>query len=176
VDRTAHVEIGPVTQRWGLRVPLVVVACDGGSVETTLYDAVGDATLLALARAWHARCMADAVVAHAFHGGVRPDHTERLAAYWAEALGGPAAYSDTYGGESQVLRIHAGNGEHLEMDQRALDCFVAALDDVGVSGHAVRDELTDWFRVSIERMAGYPGSPDDVPDGLTIGVWRREER
>jgi hemoglobin len=141
-------------------------------VTPTLYAATGDDALLRLAGAWHARCLADPVVAHAFHGGARPDHVERLAAYWAEALGGPSAYSGAYGDETGVLRIHAGNGEHLEMDQRALECFEGALEDVGING-GVRDELAAWFRASIERMASYPRSPDDVPEGLTIGVWRR---
>ena len=40
-------------------------------------------------RAWHARVVADEVVSHAFSHGYHPDHTERLAAYWGEALGGP---------------------------------------------------------------------------------------
>ena len=46
--------------------------------------------------------MADEVVSHAFHGGARPDHTERLAAYWGEALGGPPAYTEAYGDEASV--------------------------------------------------------------------------
>jgi hemoglobin len=33
--------------------------------------------------------MADDVVGHAFSHGFHPQHVERLAAYWAEALGGP---------------------------------------------------------------------------------------
>ena len=56
----------------------------------TVYEAAGgEQGLLRLAGAWHARVMADEVVSHAFSHGYHPDHTERLAAYWAEALGGP---------------------------------------------------------------------------------------
>jgi len=33
--------------------------------------------------------MADEVVSHAFSHGFHPNHSERLAAYWAEALLGP---------------------------------------------------------------------------------------
>ncbi|MGA8361862.1 MAG: oxidoreductase, partial [Candidatus Dormiibacterota bacterium] len=69
----------------------------------TLYGAAGgDAGLLRLARAWHARVMADEVVSHAFSHGFHPEHSERLAAYWAEALGGPTTYSETYGDETSV--------------------------------------------------------------------------
>jgi len=40
-------------------------------------------------------------------------------------------YSDTYGSETSVVRIHSGNGIHEEMDRRAIACFDLALDDVG---------------------------------------------
>ena len=79
----------------------------------TLYDAVGGAEgLLRLAHAWHERVMADEVVSHAFSHGFHPDHTERLAAYWSEALGGPTTYSEAYGDETSVVRMHSGNGPH----------------------------------------------------------------
>ena len=54
-----------------------------------MYEAAGGiGGLLRLAQAWHARVMADEEVSHAFSHGYRPDHSERLAAYWAEALAG----------------------------------------------------------------------------------------
>jgi hemoglobin len=89
----------------------------------SVYEAAGgSAGMLRLAEAWHSRVMADEIVSHAFSHGFHPQHTERLAAYWAEALGGPAAYSDTYGDETSVERIHSGNGPHEEMDRRAIAC------------------------------------------------------
>ena len=76
-----------------------------------MYEAAGgSAGLRRLAEAWHTRVMADEIVSHAFSHGFHPQHTERLAAYWAEALGGPQAYSGTYGDETSVVRIHSGNG------------------------------------------------------------------
>src|ERR1700694_3860003 len=64
----------------------------------TIYEAAGgEGGMLRLARAWHARVMSDEVVSHAFSHGFQPDHTERLAAYWSEVLGGPPAYSTAYG-------------------------------------------------------------------------------
>jgi hypothetical protein len=55
----------------------------------TIYDAAGgEGGMLRLAHAWHARVMRDEVVSHAFSHGFDPAHTERLAAYWGEALGG----------------------------------------------------------------------------------------
>jgi len=63
----------------------------------TVYEAAGGiGGLLRLAHAWHARVMADEEVSHAFSHGYRADHSERLAAYWAEALGGPPSASAQY--------------------------------------------------------------------------------
>ncbi len=140
---------------------------------STVFDAAGGvAGLMALARAWHARCLADPVMAHPFsHPDQHPQHLERLAAYWAEALGGPTSYSDPMGDETQVLRLHAGNGEHGEMDVRAVACFDSALTDVGIAQDPLRTVLHDYFEWATGRMAGYPGSPEDVPNGLSIPKW-----
>ena len=46
----------------------------------SVYEAAGGAdVMLALARAWHERVLADEIVAHAFSHGFHPHHTERLA-------------------------------------------------------------------------------------------------
>src|SRR5262245_66545219 len=98
----------------------------------TIYDVAGGRqAFLDLARAWHARCLADPIVSHAFSHGYHPQHSERLAAYWAEALGGPPEYTESIGNESSVIRIHSGNGENQEMDERAQVCFEQAIDDAG---------------------------------------------
>jgi hemoglobin len=126
-----------------------------------------------LADAWHRRVMEDEVVAHAFSHGFHPEHVERLAAYWAEALGGPAAYSDSYGDETSVVRIHSGNGVHDEMDQRAIACFDQALVDTGLANDAaLRQVLHDYFAwATTTTMARYHRSADDVPEGLSIPRW-----
>ena len=140
----------------------------------TVYEAAGgDEGMLRLAAAWHSRVMADEVVSHAFSHGFHPDHTERLAAYWAEALGGPTTYSDTYGNETSVVRIHSGNGPHEEMDRRAIACFDQALTDVGVlEDNPVRAVLHDYFAwATTTTMSRYHRSGDDVPDGLRMPHW-----
>src|SRR5262245_19655863 len=92
---------------------------DPPTMLSVLEAAGGTEGMLRLAEAWHSRVMADEVVSHAFSHGFHPQHTLRLAAYWAEALGGPATYSDAYGDETSVVRMHSGNGKHEEMDRRA---------------------------------------------------------
>ena len=140
----------------------------------TVYEAAGGiGGLRRLAEAWHTRVMADEEVSHAFSHGYRPDHSERLAAYWAEALGGPPLYSDAYGDETSVVRIHSGNGAHEEMDRRAIACFDQALADTGLAtderlGHVLHDYFA-WATTTT--MARYHRSADDVPDGLAIPHW-----
>lgn len=139
-----------------------------------MYEAVGGTDgLLRLARAWHARVMADEVVSHAFSHGFHPDHTERLASYWTEALGGPTTYSDHYGDESSVVRAHSGNGRHEEMDRRAIVCFDQALVDAGVArDDRLRQVLHDYFAwATTTTIARYHASAADVPEGLRIPRW-----
>ena len=140
----------------------------------SVYEAAGgEQGLLRLAGAWHARVMTDEVVSHAFSHGFHPEHTERLAAYWAEALGGPTTFSDAYGDETSVVRIHSGNGPHEEMDQRAIACFDQALTDVELAeDDPVRAVLHDYFAWATRTaLARYPESADDVPDGLGLPHW-----
>jgi len=140
----------------------------------TIYEAAGGWDgILSLAHAWHKRVLEDEVVSHAFSHGFHPQHTERLAAYWAEALGGPTLYSDQYGNETSVVRIHSGNGIHEEMDQRAIACFDQALADVDLSSdERLRQVLRDYFEwATTTTMARYHRSADDVPHGLQIPKW-----
>ena len=140
----------------------------------TVYEAAGGADgTLRLADAWHARVMADEVVSHAFSHGFHPEHSRRLAAYWSEALGGPTTYSDSYGDETAVVRMHSGNGPHEEMDHRAIACFDQALTDVGlVGGDRLRQVLHDYFAwATTTTMNRFHRSADDVPGGLRIPQW-----
>ena len=140
----------------------------------TVYEAAGGSDgLLRLAHAWHARVMADEVVSHAFSHGFHPEHSRRLAAYWSEALGGPTAYSDFYGDETAVVRMHSGNGPHEEMDHRAIACFDQALADVGLGeGDRLRRVLHGYFAwATTTTMNRFHRSADDVPDGLRIPRW-----
>lgn len=141
--------------------------------ETTLFDAIGGAAgVLRLARAWHECVMADEVVAHAFSHGFNPEHTQRLAAYWTEAWGGPPAYTEQFGRESSVVRMHSGNGVHEEMDRRAIACFDQAMAVVGLADERLRNTLHDYFEWTTRTtMTAYPRSPLDVPEGLRIPKW-----
>ena len=140
----------------------------------SVYEAAGGSEgLRRLAEAWHHRVMSDEIVSHAFGHGFHPDHTERLASYWAEALGGPAAYSGVYGDESSVVRIHSGNGLHEEMDRRAIARFDQAMQDIGLDeAGSLWRVLHDYFAwATTTTMARYHESADEVPAGMSIPHW-----
>jgi hemoglobin len=139
----------------------------------SVYEAAGGPDgMLRLAEAWHSRVLADEEVSHAFSHGYHPRHSERLAAYWGEALGGPAAYTGEFGDETSVVRIHSGNGAHEEMDQRAIACFDQALSDAGLTAEPLRQVLHDYFAwAATTALARYPQSAGDVPGGLSIPRW-----
>jgi hemoglobin len=139
----------------------------------TIFEAAGGRqAFLDLAHAWHVRCLADPVVSHAFSHGFHPQHSQRLAAYWAESLGGPPEYAESMGSESFVLRMHAGNGEHQEMDERAQICFAQALEDAGLPDDPkLRSTLIAYFRWATQRMSSNPKSADQVPGGVAMPRW-----
>lgn len=139
----------------------------------TLYDAAGqDAGLQRLAEAWHLRVLADEVVSHAFASGYHPEHTTRLAAYWGEALGGPPRYTEAYGDETAVVRMHSGEGSHDEMDRRAIACFDLALHDVGLdTDPRLQQALHEYFVWATTAMGRYPHDTSDVPEGLRVPKW-----
>ncbi len=140
----------------------------------TVYEAVGGYEgMLKLSAAWHARVLEDEIVSHAFSHGYHPEHTKRLAAYWAEALGGPLRYTEEYGDETFVVRLHSGNGPHEDMDRRAISCFDQALVDVGLAtDQRLRQVLHDYFASATNNtMARYPRSANDVPAELQILHW-----
>jgi len=151
----------------------VLTAWHGGGMQSVYEAAGGSEGLRRLAEAWHHRVMADEIVSHAFGHGFHPDHTERLASYWAEALGGPAAYSGVYGDESSVVRIHSGNGLHEEMDRRAIARFDQAMQDIGLDeAGSLWRVLHDYFAwATTTTMARYHESADEVPAGMSIPHW-----
>lgn len=146
----------------------------------SLYEAVGAGpAVTALAAAHHARCLADDLLDHPFsHVEDHDRHVVRLAAYWAEAFGGPAAYSGGLGSQCEVVEMHCVEGEDLtEMGERFVACFVAAMDDAALpQDPALRAALTGYMRWSVrqltvqgvERPAG-DGVPRWTWDGLAAG-------
>ena len=149
---------------------LPVIAPAGKRV--SVYEAAGGApAMLSLARAWHQRCLADLEAQHPFsHPGLHPRHTERLAAYWGEMLGGPDSYSRELASVAHMVRMHSGNGPHPELDAATERCFALALTDAGIP-EQLRSTLIDWFAWSNRIVNHTYERPELVPDDLTLPHW-----
>lgn len=99
------------------------------SERPSMYEfAGGEMAFLALAAAFHERCLADPVLNHPFSHS-SPQHVENLAAYWAEVFGGPARYSRSLGSHSGMLEMHAGTGAEDAFGPHFVQCFMQAIDD-----------------------------------------------
>src|SRR5436190_21071557 len=145
----------------------------------TLFDyAGGEPAFLALARAHHARCLADPELNHPFsHPDQHPQHVERLAAYWAEVLGGPARYSAECGDHTEVIRMHSGNGDTGDLGERFLACFVAAMDDAGLPDDIeFRQAMRRYMTAAVADVMGHPDDPAEVPSALPMPHWSWEGR
>jgi hemoglobin len=141
----------------------------------TLYEFAGGAEAFApFAAALHARCLADPELNHPFsHPGQNPLHVERLAAYLAEAMGGPARYSGEYGGgQTALVRLHAGNGDMSDLGRRFADCFMGAADDAGwPDDPPFRAAIRGYIERSVDVVALSHPHDTDVPAGLPIPHW-----
>ncbi|TWP53715.1 oxidoreductase [Lentzea tibetensis] len=139
----------------------------------TLYEfAGGGPAFVELARAHHARCLRDPELNHPFsHPDQHPQHVERLAAYWAEVMGGPPTYSAECGDHSGVLVMHSGNGDISDLGRRFVECFVLAADDAGLPGDLeFRAALRAYMEWAVAEVLSYP-EPDTVSPGRPMPRW-----
>jgi hemoglobin len=141
-------------------------------MRSTLFEyAGGEPAFLALATAHHARCLADPELNHPFsHEDGNPEHIQRLAAYWAEVMGGPASYTGSMGDQSGLLQMHAGNGDISDLGRRFVVCFVQAMDDAGLPDDAdFRAAMTAYLRWAVGDVLSYEDRP--VPTDATLPHW-----
>jgi hemoglobin len=172
---------GFIARRRGQGAALVAVTAAGAEhlrrhrLRPTLFEfAGGEPAFLALARAHHERCLADPELNHPFtRPDQHPQHVERLAAYWAEVLGGPPTYSTTCGGEqSALLLMHAHNGEMGDLGERFVRCFEQAMDDAELPGDPqFRAAMSAYMRWAVDDVLVYAPKDAVVPAGEAIPHW-----
>jgi hemoglobin len=139
----------------------------------SIYEfAGGDPAFLALAAAHHERCLQDPELNHPFSQGVNPDHIERLAAYWAEVFGGPALYSESHGGQSTMLGIHAGKGAGDDYGPRFVACFMQAADDAALPDEPeFRAALRAYMEWAVGEVLSFSPEGSTVPADLAVPQW-----
>jgi hemoglobin len=139
----------------------------------TLFEfAGGERAFLALAAAHHQRCLEDPELNHPFsHPDQHPQHVERLAAYWAEVLGGPPRFSEECGSQTAMLRMHAGNGDLTDLGERFQTCFAQAMDDAGLPADPeFRAAMQAYMRWAVADVLSHEAE-DSVTPGAAIPRW-----
>jgi hemoglobin len=145
-----------------------------GGDRPSLYEfAGGDAAFLALAHAHHERCLADPELNHPFsHADGNPEHIPRLAAYWAEVMGGPPRYSASMGSQTLLQEMHSGNGDMSDLGRRFVGCFAQAADDAGLPADPeFRAALRAYMEWAVADVLAYSADGALVPDGLAVPHW-----
>lgn len=139
----------------------------------SLYEfAGGDDAFLALATAHHARCLADPELNHPFSHPGHPQHIERLAAYWAEVMGGPPRFSQTCGGQSHMLYLHSSTGAMDDLGWRFVDCFVHAADDAALPADPeFRAALRGYMEWAVGEVLVYAPHGSEVAEDLAMPHW-----
>ncbi len=128
--------------------------------------------MLALAAAVTERCIADPELNHAFSQGLSPAHNENLAAYWAEVLGGPPSYTNTRGGHSGMLMIHAAHGAPDEWGDRFEACFIGALDDAELPDDPeFRRAMAEYIHWATREVNGFSPAGSTVPPDRPMPRW-----
>jgi hemoglobin len=132
----------------------------------------GEPAFLELAAAHHERCLQDPVLNHPFSHPGHPQHVERLASYWAEVFGGPPRYSESCGGHSGMLEIHAGTDGEDELGTRFVECFVRAADDADLPDDAeFRGELRAYMEWAVKDVLSHSPRGSVVRPGRAIPRW-----
>jgi hemoglobin len=132
----------------------------------------GEDAFLALAAAHHERCLLDPELNHPFSHGVNPAHIQHLADYWAEVFGGPARYSESHGGHSGMLEIHARQGAGDDYGPRFVACFVQAADDAGLPEDLdFRGALRSYMEWAVKEVISYAPPESQVSTGLAVPRW-----
>ena len=139
----------------------------------SIYDfAGGEAAFLRLATAHHARCLADPVLHHPFSHPGHPDHVARLATYWAEVFGGPAQFSESCGGHSAMIAIHAGMNADDDLGARFVACIVQAADDADLpTDPDFRQSLRTYMEWAVSEVMSYSPSGTAVPTAMEVPRW-----
>jgi hemoglobin len=140
----------------------------------TLYEfAGGEQAFEPFAAALHARCLADPELNHPFsHADQNPEHVPRLAAYLAEALGGPPTYSAECADQAHVVWLHSGNGDMSDLGRRFADCFMLAADDAGwPQDPEFRAAIRGYIAWAVDEVALSHPDDTDIPPGLPLPRW-----
>ena len=101
-----------------------------------------------------------------------PDHPERVAIWLGEVFGGPAAYTEHYGGHAHMISRHLG--KELSEAQRArwASLICQAADDAGLpTDQAFRSAFVSYIEWGTRRAVKYSAPGANPPLHLPVPQW-----
>jgi hemoglobin len=142
-------------------------------VRPSVYETAGSReAFIKLATALTKRCLEDPVLNHPFSHMSDPQHVEHLASYFGEVFGGPAIYSQTLGGHSAMLTMHASTGAEEGMAHRFANCFIVAMDDANIPNDPeLRRVMSDYIKWAVSDVDAYSPMGSVVPEALPLPRW-----
>jgi truncated hemoglobin YjbI len=135
----------------------------------SLYEwAGGDSALLRLTRCFYGTHVPPDPLLGPLFAGMAPDHPERVAAWLGEVFGGPAVYSERYGGYAHMLRQHLDRALSEEQRARWVLLLCRAADEVGLPDdpefRAAFVSYLEWgSRIAKENSAPGAEPPPQMP-------------
>jgi len=107
----------------------------------------------------------DPLLAPAFGGIVTEEHRAHVTAWWAEVMGGPAEYSQRYGGYEHMLAKHRQLAITPEQRLRFVTLLSAAADTAGIPDDAEARAALMGYAEWGSRLAVQNSAPtaDPVP-------------
>ncbi|KAA0020112.1 group II truncated hemoglobin [Antrihabitans cavernicola] len=103
------------------------------STDPTLFDwAGGETAFRSLIDAFYDRVEKDDLISPLFPGGVHEEHRHNVTLWWCEVFGGPARYTDEFGGYQRMLHHHIDLGITDAQRHRFASTMSLAADDAGL--------------------------------------------
>ena len=149
--------------------PLSVQVRVGGMKPVpTLFEWIGGISAIEkLFDVFYARVPNDQLLAPVF-AEITPAHAKHVAAFVAEVLGGPKAYSQGLGGHPHMIRRHVGRALTEPQRQRWMHLLLECADEIGVPADPeFRSALVSYLEwgTRLAVINSQPGAPvgEDAP-------------
>jgi hemoglobin len=141
--------------------------------DPTLYEWAGGQTAFdRMINAFYDRVEADDLLSPFFPGGVHEDHRVHVAIWWCEVFGGPAAYTEQFGGYERMLQKHVGLGITDEQRFRFASLMSRAADDAGMPADPeFRSALVAYLEWGTRLALGNSQSGATVMEHAPVPRW-----
>jgi CDGSH-type Zn-finger protein len=139
------------------------------SDEPTLFEWAGGFTALRrMTHIFYEKHVPEEPLLAPLFAAMSPDHPERVAAWLGETFGGPALYTDTYGGYDRMVSQHMGKGLKEEQRARWVSLMIRSADEAGLpSDPEFRAAFVSYFewgsRIAVENSTPGARPPQHMP-------------